>query len=277
MSWHFSPAQVVAYLEANSLDGEQFAPLNGNPIPQAYLSKDRMTAFSRLSRFGMTFAPFEENHGEELLMWYLEAFHARTSQQPGGAMDSTANGRDSGVKWPASSAKYDRNSHLWKTRQCSLLGDLEPFLETWPRWGTMRNGEFWERLTPDLPIEDKGFGYWPTPLKTDFKATGQIEKMKKHGFEGNHQNRPQYEYARRFNMKMSSAQSESMMLWPIGWTDLAPLETDKFRLWSDSHGLYSEVKNEPLGTTGAQPSPRRQAESAQARRSDSGLHEEGSR
>jgi hypothetical protein len=29
---------------------------------------------------------------------------------------------------------------------------------------------------------------------------------------------------------------EWLMGWPIGWTDLRPLETDKFRQWLDSHG-----------------------------------------
>lgn len=30
--------------------------------------------------------------------------------------------------------------------------------------------------------------------------------------------------------------TEWMMLWPIGWTDLEPLEMDKFQAWLDSHG-----------------------------------------
>jgi hypothetical protein len=30
---------------------------------------------------------------------------------------------------------------------------------------------------------------------------------------------------------------EWLMGWPIGWTDCAPLETDRFRLWQRSHGL----------------------------------------
>jgi DNA (cytosine-5)-methyltransferase 1 len=29
---------------------------------------------------------------------------------------------------------------------------------------------------------------------------------------------------------------EWLMGWPLGWTDLAPLETDRFRQWFDSHG-----------------------------------------
>jgi len=70
-------------LGENSLDGEQFALLNGNPIQQAYCAPDKMTAFSRLSRFGMTFKPLMESHGQELLTLYLEDFHAKTLAQAG--------------------------------------------------------------------------------------------------------------------------------------------------------------------------------------------------
>ncbi len=29
---------------------------------------------------------------------------------------------------------------------------------------------------------------------------------------------------------------EWLMAWPLGWTDCAPLEMDKFRLWLSAHG-----------------------------------------
>jgi hypothetical protein len=29
---------------------------------------------------------------------------------------------------------------------------------------------------------------------------------------------------------------EWLMGWPIGWTDCAPLETDRFQQWCSSHG-----------------------------------------
>jgi hypothetical protein len=84
MSWLFSQALVEAYLGDISLDGEQSVQSNGKPIQQAYCAPDKMTKFSRLSRFGMMYKPLTENLGEELLMSYLEDFHARTLVQPGG-------------------------------------------------------------------------------------------------------------------------------------------------------------------------------------------------
>ena len=78
MSWLFSQALVEAYSGENSSDGEPFVPLSGNPIPQAYCAPDRMTKFSRLFRFGMTYAPLTASRGEELLTLYLEGFLVKT-------------------------------------------------------------------------------------------------------------------------------------------------------------------------------------------------------
>ena len=84
MSWLFSQALVEEYSEGISLDGAQSAQSSGKPTQQAYCAPDKMTAFSRLSPSGMMFKPFEESRGEALLMSYLEAFRAKTSQSRGG-------------------------------------------------------------------------------------------------------------------------------------------------------------------------------------------------
>jgi len=84
MSWLFSQALVEEYSEGISLDGAQFAQSSGKPTQQAYCAPDKMTAFSRLSQFGMTYKPLTESRGEELLTLYLEDFRAKTSQSRGG-------------------------------------------------------------------------------------------------------------------------------------------------------------------------------------------------
>ena len=89
MSWLFSRALVEAYSEGIFSDGEPSALLSGNPIPQAYCAPDKTKEFSRLSRFGMTYAPLTENRGEELLTWYLAGFPARTSVLRGGGAGIT--------------------------------------------------------------------------------------------------------------------------------------------------------------------------------------------
>ena len=81
MSWHFSQALVEEYSAASSLVGELSAPSNTTPMPAAYYWPDKTTEHSRLSRFGMTSEPLTEIPGEDLLMWFLEGFPAKTYLQ----------------------------------------------------------------------------------------------------------------------------------------------------------------------------------------------------
>lgn len=167
MSWLYSQALVEEYLVENFSDGEQSAPLNGNPIQQAYCAPDKMTDFSRLSRSGMTYKPLTENRGEELLTLYLADFHAKTSAQQEKEQELKVSDQECGSTWRGSFTKYDHDSSLWRTHQCSFLGDLEPFSETWPQWGLMRDGECWEQRTLEQTIRGTESGLseetWPTP------------------------------------------------------------------------------------------------------------------
>jgi hypothetical protein len=164
MSWLYSQVLVEEYLGDISLDGEQSVQSSGNPIPQAYCAPGKMTDFSRLSRFGMTFKPLTENLGEELLMSYREAFHAKTSLRQAEGQELTEKEAECGEKWRGSFTKYDQDSCSWKTHQCSLLGDLEEFSETWPQWGLMRNGECWERQMLAQTIRGTEYGFSPNGI-----------------------------------------------------------------------------------------------------------------
>ena len=84
MSWLYSQALVEEFLGDTCLDGEPSVQSSGNPTQLAYLSPDKMTGFSRLSRFGMTFKPLTASRGEELLTLFRAVFHAKTSQPRGG-------------------------------------------------------------------------------------------------------------------------------------------------------------------------------------------------
>ena len=165
MSWLFSQVLVEEYLGASYLAGEQSVQSSGKPTPQAYCAPDKMTEFSRLSRFGMTYKPLMEDRGEELLTLFREDFHAKTSvQQTQKPKELTENDQECGEKWHASFVKYDHDSFLWKTHQCSLAGDLEQFLETWPQWGLMRNGECWEQQTLAQTIRGTESGLLPNGI-----------------------------------------------------------------------------------------------------------------
>ena len=206
-------------------------------------------------------------------------------------------------------------------------------METFPRWGTMRGGEFWELLTPERPTSGTESGLWLTPCATDAKpitggnlyqtATGTVRHMRPDGRSSNRGldaqvrwpmiraqdgerggrgdliqavrgnenshfrmwqtpvaddavNRAAGKFNSRGEPKLSAQVkfptpltrdwksgtgadhgahspplssvvggqlnpdwTEWLMGWPIGWTDLKPLETDKFQQWQQQHSAFS--------------------------------------
>ena len=327
MSWLYSQALVEEYLGDISLDGEQSVQLSGSNTQLAYCALDKMTGFSRLSRFGMMYKPLTENLGAELLMLYLEAFPAKTlvpQEKEKASQDQEA---QCGNTWQGLLAKFDPNTSLWKTAQCSLFEDLELSLETFPRWGSMRNGELFQREILVLPILENESGLlqqmwatptcmeslppmisksykesqtgrrkissnlrdqvhqitqmWPTPVAKEsngsqaFKLTDaveatmgksmpvmqkNVEKWKefqmwptpvcqdsRHATTRHLDPNNQYWKSNLGEVVMSTEQTgipgrlnptwvEWLMGWPLGWTDLKPLEMDKFQEWQQQHG-----------------------------------------
>ncbi|MDN7894562.1 hypothetical protein QZM93_38870 [Burkholderia cepacia] len=166
MSFIFSRALAEESLQVSCGETDAYAPLNLIPTPKPSLSLGKTTAPFLRSRFGMTFEPLTADLGGELLTSWLAGFHARTSAQQAPATGSTANEAGSGPKWLGSFAKYSPSESKWKTAQCSLLGDSDEFSETWPRWGSMRNGECYLRPIQMPLIYGNVSGsevMWPTP------------------------------------------------------------------------------------------------------------------
>ena len=290
MSWLISKAlmnslslqeQVEEYLGDISLDGEQSVQSNGSNTQQAYCAPDKMTGFSRLSRFGMTYKPLTENRGEELLTLYREDFRVRTFQSQEKETDLKEKDQVCGKKCPALLAKYDLNTSSWKTAQCSLFEDLEQSLEIFPKWGMTVNGELFLHRMWEPTISGKEFGSWatpttmdtlppkspqalnkeatiarkgrskpanlrdqvsnmknwPTPVTRDYKDSGSQEALIRArdkrdspglgllvGAEGGGNLNPMW--------------VEWLMGWPLGWTDLKPLEMDKCLYAQQQHGEY---------------------------------------
>jgi len=170
MSWLFSRALVEAFSEDTCSDGALSALSSGSPTPQAYLPPDRMTAFSRPSRFGMTFSPLTADRGEALLTSYLAAFRARTSASQAREPASTVPAAECGDTWRGSLARFDPDTSSWKTAQRSLLEDSRESLVTWPRSGMTADGQCWELPTLERRTSGTGSGcvpngetFWHTP------------------------------------------------------------------------------------------------------------------
>ena len=150
-----------------------------------------------------------------------------------------------GSTWREWFARLDQSGSLWRTRQCSFLEDLEQFSETWPRSGLMLRGQCFPLPTLEPRTCAKESGLWPTPMKTDGFAVGwcltSIER-KERG-----ETRPSgakigtgLKYFRATEKHLvngypNPSLTEWLMGWPAKWSDLQPLETDKFQEWQRQH------------------------------------------
>jgi hypothetical protein len=283
MSWLYSQALVEEYLVGISLDGEQSVQSSGNHTQQAYCAPDKMTVFSRLSRFGMTFKPLSANLGEELLMSYLAAFHVKTSAPLEKAQELTARGPECGEKWHGLLARFDPDSHLWRTVQCSLVEDLNESLQTLPQWGMTRDVELYLLPTLVQTTNENESGLWLTPSTVDIPTRSaesmerRLDYRKKIGRKGvgagclseqvewsgkgapigyitketwptptahmaketnapSEANRNEPSMASRVGGHLNPTWAEWLMGWPLGWTDLKPLEMDKSHCVQQQHG-----------------------------------------
>jgi hypothetical protein len=163
MSWLYSQALVEEYLAANSLDGEQSVQSNGCLTQQAYCAPDKMMAFSKASRSGMTYKPLMDDLGEALLMSYLEAFRAKTSQLLEKEQVSKENGPRCGATWQGSSMRYDPASYSWKTALSSSQEGSTKSLATLPKSGMTLDGQLWALPMLEHPTKGKDSGWWRTP------------------------------------------------------------------------------------------------------------------
>ena len=267
MSWLFSRVLVEEYLGDISSDGEQSVQSNGNPTQLAYCAPDKMTGFSRLSRFGMTYKPLTESLGEELLTLYLGAFPARTSASQEGELGLTENPRQCGITWRGWLAKFDQDSYSWKTAQCSFIEESGECLETFPASGMTANGLLWELRMLAHRISATASGLWRTPDTGGGGTSGLLKQGQNHRENGqpiqirlvDQVNNPRLwptpvqrmykdsgspaEYERneiplaaQVGGPLNPMWVEWLMGWPEGWTDLKPLEMDKFQRWLDAHG-----------------------------------------
>lgn len=299
MSWHFSLGLAVEYWGDNFWDGVQFAQSKTNPMPSAYCYSDKMTRFSRLSRFGMTFAPLTEDDGKALLTWFQGVFHARTSPQPEKEQGLKVQDQDSGAKWQESLGKLNPNGSLQKTHQCLFPEDSISSSPILPKWGLMRDGELWEQTISEQITKENASGLslemWPTPHAAycgarrnqnghhltlqdvvaghTKEAKTKLQKLNKQMFHtptatanqmapsmrksnywstptanedargkpsgkmqkmlGNHP-----EVRNQGTGTLNPTWVEWLMGWPLGHTDLKPLETDKYQKWLEEHGKY---------------------------------------
>lgn len=231
------------------------------PTAETFSSPASATGVCPASQSGTTLEPLTGSRGADMLTSSLEGSHAPTSARQEEAPASPENSLGSGWRWPESFARFDRDSSSWRTRQFSLLGVLEPYSATWPRWGTMRDGECSALTMPELRTSESGFGsLLPTPTAQSggynrSKSQGRVgpirpslEMMARHAMwptprasarENRQTKRTPSQEAGHHGLSLAAEAGgplnptwvELLMGWPMSWTDLNPMERGELDAW----------------------------------------------
>ena len=242
MSWLYSRALVEGYSAASYSDGEQCAPSNMTNMPAMYLSQGKTTEASNLSRYGMMCEPLTENRGEAALMSFLEAFPVKISVAQEKVLESQESKVDSGKRWRGLLVRHNQDMFSSKTVLCSEQEDYQRFSKTLAKSGTMQSGVCWERGMPEGIVGATECGYLPSPCASDGTHHGKekyiANSREKRALLGKQPPTEKLTYVWHeadIPISLFPIMHEDAMMWPLGWTDLKPLETDKFQQWRQQH------------------------------------------
>lgn len=169
-------------------------------------------------------------------MSFLADFPVKTSAQTAKVQELKVSDLDYGQKWQGLSLRYDRSSCAWKTHQGSQEKDLPWSLVTLPKWGMAVSGFVYQHQTAVRPIPETGSGLWPT-AKASIRGDCPSERLRR---------TPDLPAAIKMRLlpngsvppqdgQLNPQWVEWFMGWPIGWTELGPLEMDRFREWQQQH------------------------------------------
>jgi hypothetical protein len=166
--------------------------------------------------------------------------HARTFHALEKERELMANVAECGEKWRELLVKYDRNTHSWKTHLCLWEEDLQESSVTLPRWGMMQDGVCWERSTQEHVTNEREFGYLPTIVCQDSRHAISRHKKEDQHWKSNLGEviASVYEDHCANGLRLNPEFAEWFMGWTLGWTDLKPLEMDKFHNVQHSHGEF---------------------------------------
>ena len=254
MSWHCLQELVEGYLEAKSSVGKRFALSKFTRTAAKSCLKGKETECCQCSQFGTTYDPSMVDRGMEKWISSQGASPASRSRSSANGKGKTTN-ETCGQKLYGSFVRYDLGSRSWKTSQGFLaLGISIESSVTWPKAGIMRDGACWELPILERTIDVNDFGFW---LGTPTAGTGTKGRSKKwrKGKTPNPQEFVQIWPTQTVRDSRSRGPSEAtrdspalnhiatqgrggllnptwvewLMGWPLGWTDLKPLETDNYR------------------------------------------------
>ena len=272
MSWLYLPEQVAGCSpRSTSWAGERSATLRTD-LTRSRCSRPESGMDSSMTP--LSGATLERSTGDPGVdAWILSLRASRASRSVG--QESGSSIETSAIAGPtrlASLTRYDRDTSSWRTYQLSvvLTDEMEAtqpisgeFSATWPRAGMMRDGivyprrplvpltrgigcGLWPTPTTDAANERKtryaqggaSLSYavkmWPTPTRGDSRGTRTSAKAKRLYSAG--PTLLESVWGDRPGGKLNPLWVEWLMGWPIGWTDLRPLERGRFRKWLQEFG-----------------------------------------
>lgn len=231
----------------------------------AFCWRDKTTESLDLFQFGMTSEPSTARIGEELLTWFREASRASTlawRARCGAAEESGARAAASGPNTSASSQRSSPHTFSGRTPPRSAPKASTESFESLPASGSFADGSLSElRIAECRTSETASGSLLPTPTARDWKDTPGMTPTRRDG-KTRTDRLPMllFSAARSAGIDMSSRTDtaartvslkgwkvriaggeyspelpEWLMGWPIGWTDCAPLGTDRFLAWQLEH------------------------------------------
>lgn len=250
MSWHYSQGQEEDFSVAKYLDGLRSARSRSNGTHEKSSFNDSEMDSLKSSQSGTTSVPSTADPGEGSSMLSAEGSPARTSVVQVKVRDLPEPVAAFGSSICESLKRLCLVLSSRKTVRCCVPVDLAPSSKDLPAWGMTFDGACWELGTSVRIIGGTECGslldtsmikhkwrknMWPTPCASDGSGSGLLGQRSDR--DGPPTNLKGYLSMNEKWLYPPVAVVEWLIGWPLGWTDLKPLATDKFRSWLQQHGI----------------------------------------
>ena len=224
--------------EASSVDTFSGIPAsvlsNSNLIAAACCCSGNAMECCPDSPSGTTCEHSTADRGGDVSIACAQASHVKTYLQQEQTAATTASSEelmalvlDYGSKLSELLKKYNLNMCCLRTPQTYGLKDSGESWKDLPTWGMMLGGECWGFASSVRTMPgSECLSSLPTPTCHNAKEGAYPAEYTR--------NTPTL--AAQIGGKVNPDWNEWRMGWPIGWTDLKPLEMVKFQQWRHSHG-----------------------------------------
>ena len=159
-----------------------------------------------------------------------------------------------GLKQSQPFALLDPDTASWRTCQVSFLTNtLALFSETFPKAGMMRDGKLYRQRKWEPQYYESEYSLWPSPVASlgligswspktaAILISGGTERISGASIGTSLEWEPRLypDWVRNGEVGTVNPRfPEYLMGWMDNWTDLKPLEMDKFRQWLEQHGKF---------------------------------------